>query len=377
MEKVCEREICFGCYSCFNICPQKAISMNEDEYGSIVPVINKKDCIDCGLCKSVCPAINTSDFRQPVKTYASITKDEHDYLSTSSGGIATVLSKYVISIGGVVYGAAFDNELNLKHCRIEKENDLEKLKGSKYTQSAINDSYYRVKTDLENDIYVLFIGTPCQVDGLLKYLRKEYPKLLTVNLICHGTPNNRLLLEDITTVHNASPRNKRLSFRNDSEFGLNVTDTEGKRIISKDFYKDFYFLGFMRKLFYREACYSCKYAQRSRVGDFTIGDFWGFDHSIPFVSNANHGLSVVLINTEKGLELFDFCKHLLHYQERTLDEAVKGNPQLNHPSEKHRNYDRFRNNYKKHGFKTAAERSLWFDMIGYKAVFLFQRIMRR
>lgn len=373
MKQVCDAEQCFGCCSCYNICPKNAISMGEDQWGNLIPVIDPKKCVDCGLCQRSCPALNQSDFKTPKKTYAAITKDENDYISTSSGGIATAFSKFVLENNGIVYGAAFiEGTAIVKHIRVTSVLELEKLKGSKYVQSYIDDSFKKVKKDLELGNRVIFIGTPCQIDGLQRFLQNNFENLLTVNLICHGTPSNVLFKEHVEKII-GNQNNLKISFRNTIAYRLKIFNDK-MTLYSNEFYKDNYFLGFMRKLFYRNSCYSCKYAQKKRVGDLTIGDFWGFDTRKPFPVGTPNGLSVVLINTEKGEQFFELLKDKIIFQERDLSEAVKGNPNLNHPSKKNLQFNRFRKLYLKYGFEKAAEKVLWKYKIAYLVNFFVQKI---
>lgn len=372
MENICNKEECFGCYACYNICPKQAISMVEDDYGNLIPIIDGAKCVDCSVCRDVCPSLKQSDFSLPIHTYAAITNDLSDYKTSTSGGIATAFSRQILKKGGAVYGAAVMNELNVQHIRVDSEENLEMLQGSKYVQSTIGDSFKKVQKDLKAEKKVLFIGTSCQVDGLLNYLKQEYENLITVNLICHGTPANRLLKEHIKYVLPNHVNDDTVKFRGLKGCCLQIINKDNVKY-QKEFFKDSYFAGFMRKLFYRNACYSCKYAQQERVGDITIGDFWGFNQSEPFISDISYGLSAVLVNTKRGEKFFEDCKEYLLYQERTLEEVVAGNPQLRSPSKKHRNYDKFRKIYRKYGFEKAAHKSLWVDMLGYKLLFLIRK----
>lgn len=372
MKTICDTKLCYGCCACYNVCPANAISMTEDDYGNIIPSISQKKCVDCGLCKKVCPAINDSDLKKPKDVYAVISKDDYIYSTSASGGAATVMSKYVLEKGGVVYGAAFVNDTSeLKHIRVDKLDDLEKLKGSKYVQSNIDLSFRRAKEDIKNEKLVLFIGTPCQVDGLLHYIGKAYDNLITVNLICHGVPSNRLLTEHIDNIALGKEKYN-ISFRENNQYVLKV-ESSNKIIYRNMFYKDRFFTGFMRKIYFRNSCYSCKYAQQNRVGDITIGDFWGFDQSKPFPVNANNGMSVVLINTEKGKAFFNYTSDEFIFQKRELQEAVNGNPQLRKPSVKNRNYKRFQKLYKKYGFEKAATKTLSISKFLYKMVFAIRK----
>lgn len=374
MEQVCKLENCYGCHACYNVCPKDAISMQEDQYGTVIPMIQQGKCVDCGMCQKVCPALNESKFVTPRQVYAAIARNESDYRASTSGGIATAFAKKVVENGGSVYGAAIMDDLTVRHTRAATDVELEAQRGSKYVQSAIGDSYQRVREDLKDEKQVMFVGTPCQVDGMLYFLGRDYKNLITVNLICHGVPANRLLKENVNHIVKEDS-GLDLSFRTSTGFALSVY-RGNETLYQREFYKDPYFLGFMRKLFYRNACYSCKYAQKQRVGDITIGDFWGFDKSRPFVSDTPYGLSVVLINTEAGDRFFQQCSDRLYYQERPLEEAVAGNPQLQHPSPRHRNYAKFRRDYLKYGFRNATMKSLWPDAMGYRLVFLKQKLVR-
>lgn len=375
MEFVCDKKDCFGCHACFNICPKGAIEMNEDEMGALIPEIDQVKCIDCGLCKKVCPALNYSNFKKPQKTLAAIAKDENIYKSSTSGGIATLFSKKIIENSGVVYGAAIIDDLNIRHIRVVKVEDLKKLQGSKYVQSSIGKTYKLVKSDLLKGLKVLFIGTPCQIDGLLMYLQKDYENLCTINIICHGAPSNRLLKEHVNSIIGEKYSNTSVKFRDQNNYNFRVIANDNI-IYSNKLENDLYMTGFMRKLFFRNSCYSCKYAQQNRVGDITIGDFWGFNNANPFPVKYKYGLSVILINSHKGLKYFDLVSDELIYNERELEEAVNGNSQLRYPSIKHRNTDKFVKLYLKKGFKQAALRCLWLDQLGYQMIFFLQKYKR-
>lgn len=376
MKTICDSEQCFGCCACYNCCPTSAISIKEDNWGNIIPKIDSDKCIDCGLCKKVCPAINKSEFRKPKYAYAAISKDDETYTTATSGGIATTMSNFIINENGVVYGAAYvNNTAELRHIRVDSIEGLEKLKGSKYVQSNIGLSFKQIKKDLDNNKEVLFIGTPCQVDGLIKFLNKDYQNLVTVNLICHGVPANRLLNEHIRSIVPTNDKDIEIEFRGKTGFMLTLK-SNGKSLYQTPFYKDNYFLGFMRKLFYRNCCYSCKYAQQNRVGDITIGDFWGFDKTKPFPVDTQNGLSVILVNTDKGVNFFSRINKNLIYQERSTEEAVKGNPQLNHPSTKNHNFEKFRKLYLKRGFEKAAKKTLSIYKVAYNILFLRDKFIR-
>lgn len=374
MRQVCEYEQCFGCGACYNICLKNAISLGYDDWGNLIPRIDQDKCVDCNMCKKVCPAIQKSCFKMPEAAYAAITKNEYDYASTSSGGIATAFSKHILYDKGIVYGASFVNgSAEVKHIRVDSLPDLEALKGSKYVQSNIGHVPKSVKQDLDSGRKVIFIGTPCQIDGLQLFLKKNYENLITVNFVCHGVPSNRLFCEHVQQIFDES-QGLKIRFRLQNKFQLTIE--KGSKSKSVPFYKDNYFLGFMRKLFYRNVCYQCKYAQPKRVGDLTIGDFWGFDSKKTFPAEHSKGLSLVLINTKKGHDFFETVKDELIFQKREVKEAIAGNPQLNYPSKRNVFFYRFRRLYLKYGFEKASKRILWPYKIAYNINYIIQRISK-
>lgn len=379
MKQVCELDACYGCCACYNACQKKAISMDNDSYGNIVPSINEEKCVDCGLCQKVCPARNETIYQKPLNVYAVIAKNEQDYMTATSGGAATTFAKKVLSEGGKAYGAALTNGFRVCHIGASDEEELEKQKGSKYTQSYVGNTFCEVRADLQAGKNVVYTGTSCQIDGLLRYLQKDYDNLITINMICHGTPSNELLIEHISEISKVVHRDASVSFRDGTSSVCRLKIEDGEKVIyNKPFHHDWYFLGFMRKTFYRNACYSCKYAQENRIGDLTVGDFWGFRESEkPFPVRTPHGKSVVLVNSPKGKVFFDRCKDDFYFQERSLDEAVAGNPQLRAPSKKGGGYERFRKLYVKYGFEYAAKHTLWQYRIAYSLVFLMQRLTNR
>lgn len=367
MDKICDLEKCTACYSCVNTCPKKSVKMQEDALGYLYPVINQKTCIDCGLCQKSCPVLSPLKLKTPANVYAAINKSKDDYETATSGGIATLFSRKILEQNGVVYGAAVCDNIEIKHIRVEKQEDVDKIKGSKYVQSKIGDSFKSIKSDLETGRKVLFVGTPCQVAGLKKFLHRDFEELYTCDIVCHGVPAARLLkehLNEVTDVNNIES----ISFRDRDGYYLSVC-TDNKVVYRKKNFYDIFCLGFLRGLFCRQACFSCPYAQSERVGDITLGDFWGFDNKKEaFPVKTKDGLSLVMVNTQKGQKLFDNSNHNMIYLKRELEEAVNGNKQLRHPSKKHKNYNKFRDNYLKSGFEKAAKRALWKERIAYAMI---------
>lgn len=381
---ICEKEKCTSCYACMNICPKDAVYMETDELGNLYPKINKEMCIDCGLCRKVCPSNNELNLNKPKHVYAAWALKNSERKSSTSGGVATIFSRTVIKNNGVVFGAALDNEMEVRHIQVLNEEDLNRLRGSKYVQSKIVDVYSKVKSSLEDNKEVIFIGTPCQVSGLKHFLRRDtYSNLVTVDLVCHGIPSGKLLMDYIKD--RGVNKFDSISFRDEKGFNLRL-GLEGEEILNDPMDKCEYYRGFMNALFYRENCYSCPYACAERCGDITIGDFWGLGKEEKFDKSVEDGVSLVLVNTRRGEEFFDKCKEELYYEERSLKEAVEGNSQLRSPSSKHKNNELFKKLYVRKGIRHAVKRSLLSDDIvefiaqslrGNEKLYLFVRKIKR
>ncbi|MEG1886907.1 MAG: Coenzyme F420 hydrogenase/dehydrogenase, beta subunit C-terminal domain [Oscillospiraceae bacterium] len=368
---ICEQQKCTGCFACLNICPTDCISMAEDATGHIYPQIDENKCINCNACRQICPAINKAEVHMPTDVYAAWSLDETEHKSSTSGGIAAYLTRKIIEDGGIVYGCSSDCAKEVKHIRVDNPEDAKKLKGSKYVQSFINETYRLAKQDLDSGKKVMFIGTPCQISGLKAYLKKSYPLLTTVDLICHGVPPQKLLFEHLN--NSGVTNRKTISFRDAEGHYLSVSNDADNIIYRKHQYEDLYYLGFGTELLLRESCYNCDYAQTKRCSDITIGDFWGLGEEIPFKSEIKNGVSVIMINTPNGQKLFDNYKSGLFYEKRTLEEALKKNPNLRMPSAMNANRAEFLNQYPQNGFEKAVKISIKKEISKYK---LLQRLQR-
>lgn len=351
---VCEKNKCTGCFACYNICPKNAILMEENSNGFIYPKIDEEKCIKCGLCKKVCPSINALEKKYPLKCYAAISKKDNIRKNSTSGGIATTISNIIIDNGGIVYGAAFISECNVEHVRVESKKDVEKLQGSKYVHSYINETYKKVKEDLKTN-KVLFIGTPCQIAGLKKYLNKEYENLILIDIICHGVPSQKYLKEEVKRLI-GDINIDRIYFRNGNQYGL-YPSKNNKIINGQDIGESPYSDAFMNGLTLRENCFNCLYAGSKRVSDITIGDFWGLSVDSKFYAEKEKGVSVILINNLKGEKFFNEIQDNFNIEERSTEEAIKGNSQLMHPAPKNRNYIKFQELYPKYGFEESYKKT--------------------
>ena len=357
MTEICDLNSCTGCAACAGVCAHKAISMVEvPPHGYLHPKINNDLCVDCGLCSKTCPVNNPPVFNSPQTAFAAISKDRDDLMSSSSGAASSVLATHIINKGGVVYGSVEEDYAHIAHQRIDSLTDLPKIKGSKYVHSYTTDIFPKVKTDLQQGLEVLFLGTPCQIAGLRKYLRKSYDNLTLVDLCCHGVPSQKFLRDDVEHLCDVTFRNKGdmskpwdrwglyVTFRNKGDmskpwdrYGVYLSEKENK-MISSPFLKDNYITAFMSGLLFRENCYTCPYARAERVSDITIADFWGYQGKEIKVDN---GISLLMPSTPKGVRLIEVCKPAFYCEERLAAEAIKGNGQFNHPSSRPKERDAF------------------------------------
>ena len=322
---------CTGCRMCAQICPVKAIDMKENEDGFFEPIINKEKCIKCSLCFKRCPQLNDVEIGEKInspKVFAVKNKNVEEQKNSSSGGVFSVLARYVLENNGAVYGACFDEKLKLEHIRIDKQESLYKLRGSKYLQSNTKNTFELVKNDLNNGVRVLYVGTPCQIAGLKNYLGKDYEDLLLVDLVCHGVPSQKLFDKYITWLEK---RNKskviNYDFRNKEksiwELGYvpKVSFENGK---TKYIYgnSDMYITSFLNGNTLMESCYSCKYTKKERVSDITIGDFWGVNKIYPELYDEK-GISIVLTNTIEGKKAIDSIKSDLYIKKIEMEKIIK------------------------------------------------------
>lgn len=361
--QICDYTLCTACSACVNICPQQCVEMQAGELGHLYPYINRDKCVECNACMKVCPNNSPIVLKQPITAFAGWHTADVEYQSSTSGGAATAFAQTIISEGGVVYGCACLDKIDIRHIRVDNFQDLNKLKGSKYVQSTMSENFKSVKSDLKAGLKVLFIGTPCQIAGLKSFLHGQPDNLYLVDLICHGVPSVKLLQEHVKNVL-GHQKVTNISFRSDSYLLLLLLC--GDKILYKSNlmqrYEDEYYNAFIDGYSYRESCYRCSYAQSKRVSDVTIGDFWGLGDD--FGIEHPHGCSCILPITEKGLNLIKRSDMILY--ERTVGEAVQGNDQLRAPKAKDKKINRFRKLYPilglKYAYRITVARELLFKL---------------
>ena len=335
-------EDCCGCGACANICPKNAITFKEDKYGFLFPEIDDNLCIGCGRCKSVCAFQNSEkEYRRtPVKGYAAVLKDKKRLKNSASGGVFWSVAEWVIGKGGCVFGVVWDSEMNPIHTCADTMDQLAPMQGSKYVQSNVGNSYRHVVEELAKNRWVLFTGTPCQVAALRHYLSgKNCDKLITVDLVCHGVPNNAFFHSMLNSLEKRyGGKVVDFHFRHKNPDWLNgclwVKFQKGKRTFTKKLFNVEipYFTMFNKKnQCCRQSCSVCKYATLQRVGDMTMGDFWGYE-KVGIDLKYERGLSCLLVNNDKMLPIIDELN--LATQEVPIDSITKGNGQLKHPYQK-------------------------------------------
>lgn len=351
---VCGDLACSGCGACVEACPFHALSMKESGLcGEPVPTVDPSNCRDCGRCHAVCPACAPVELRKPLKTYAAWSSEPSDVALSSSGGIATALARKVINGGGVVYGTASVN--GAARCvSVDREVDLESLRGSKYVYSDPGGAYNDVKKHLADGRKVLFISTPCQVAALRSIVGDAREGLICIDLICHGTPPIAFLREHLDLKVKGSWDS--FSFRGANDFHM-CAYRDGELVFDEPCYEDEYFSVFETGVIHREVCYECPYACNQRAGDITLGDFWGLDKST-LGSEPPGKVSVVLCNTETGIDALADLPETVYREERLFSEADNvEQTNLHEPSPRTRDRSRFLKAYGKVGFESAVRKT--------------------
>lgn len=337
-------DICTECTACKQSCPKKAISFEMDAEGFSYPTIDLQLCIDCGLCKKVCPVINSDNLSNfPLEVYAAQLKDRDSLLKSSSGGMFYLISNYIINNNGVVYGAILDKNMKTYHIGIDSMDKINLLMGSKYVHSDLGDCYTQIKSFLQQGRLVYFSGTPCQVAGLKSYLRKDYHNLITSDIICHGTPSQKifdLFIKNLCEETNAEIIE--FTFRDKFVYGwrpmsstASIKKTKSNKTKKLVYNKNMraYYNAFISGVITRYDCFKCPFAHERRAGDFTIGDYWDIDKLYPDFPNIQNGVSVITVNTDKGLILWGKLKGSCTIQKSSLsDLAQTCNKCLFHPT---------------------------------------------
>lgn len=325
---------CNGCTACSSICPEHCIEMKANEDGFLYPIVNKDKCISCNLCDKVCSVNNEIKLNDVPNAYAAINKKEKERLQSSSGGVFSLIANYILDKNGYVVGAAYNDKFEVEHIIIDSKEELYKLRGAKYSQSRLENVFGKIKELLDTDHYVLFSGTPCQVGGLKSYLRKDYEKLVLIDTVCHGVPSPlvwKKYVEYRSKTDNKGEIPTSINLRSKSSgwsrYNYSIEFNYGKKSYSKVNGQDPYMKAFVGNYCLRESCYDCSFKSTQRVGDFTLGDYWGIWNQNPEMDD-NRGTSLLLVHSIKGNRILDAISNKLDFVQVDLDESIKENPSM-------------------------------------------------
>lgn len=377
MIKIENKSQCSGCMACMQKCYKQCISMVEDGEGFLYPKVDETRCSNCHLCEKVCPVINQTQEKFPIKVYAANNRNIEILKHSSSGGIFTLLAENILAANGVVFGATFNDKWEVCHTYIESIEELGKFRGSKYVQSKIGTAYTDAARFLKEGRKVLFSGTPCQISGLKKYLCKEYEFLYCVDVICHGAPSPgiwRSYLDAISTCPknfvdknsilyslNDPPVITGISFRDKSDGwrkfsfvlqGKSLTKVDKNMALTSSILlhehvsDNLYMRGFLNNLYLRPSCHDCPARHGKSGSDILLGDFWGILRRYPDFYNPQ-GVSLVLTYSDKGERLFHAldCKWI----NATYDDALDCNINIEKNEPQPKNRKQFFKAYSKKG----------------------------
>jgi coenzyme F420-reducing hydrogenase beta subunit len=339
MIQIIDKSKCCGCEACVQVCPKHCINFTQDHEGFFYPVVDFETCIQCGLCEKVCPVLHPYDEHHPQEVLAAINKNEKVRMESSSGGVFTLLAEEIINQGGAVFGVRFDENWQAVFDYAETTEALANFKGSKYLQARVGNSFTKCKQLLEQGRKVLFSGTQCQIAGLLHFLRRPYPNLLTVDFICHGVPSPKVWQHYLGEAVQAGKqaiadikfRDKRLGWKRFS-FTLDYNEQNRCYNLTSPFTQNTYMNAFLANLILRPSCYSCPSKGGKSNSDITIADFWGIDQVNPEMFD-DRGTSLVLIHTERGQQALN--RQCLKWAKASYEDVIHFNPSWKEPAPCH------------------------------------------
>lgn len=355
MIKIEDKADCCGCTACASICPHNAIQMKPDVLGFLYPDVDIKKCVDCGLCEKVCAFNDKYDksrnLLEPI-AYAARHKDINEVERSRSGAVFAAISDYILECGGVVYGAGYTDRFRVVHKRAVTKEERDEFRGSKYVQSDLNNVFKLVKQDLKNGKVVLFSGTPCQTSGLNSYIGgKLRENLYLVDVVCHGVPSPYIWRDYIAYLEKKQgSKICWVNFRDKQKFGWAAhhgTIQVGKKIIApKPIYTNLFYAHIMLRL----SCEKCYFTNKERPSDLTIADFWGWEKSVPNLNKDDKGISLILVNTEKGKNVLNKIINKLSLFHVKFENCTPYNPCLVKPFPANKHRGSFERDYYNHGF---------------------------
>lgn len=333
-----ERKDCSGCMACVDMCPKRAITERYDKKGFLYPYIRRNLCVNCGLCSKLCAFKQTEcESSYDKKCYAAKNKSDEIRMLSSSGGVYSALTDYVLSQHGVVYGAAYVSKDKIAHIRCESAEVRNKTRSAKYVQSDMRGVYTQIHEDLKNGRMVCFSGTPCQVASVARVFKQYRNNLLLIDLICHGVASPKIFSQHINYCEKKTGKVvNEFRFRTKIGDGRNQSPSieyEDGTIDLKSKYIGFYSHLFLENKILRESCYNCPYSSELRPGDLTIGDYWGVKNHFPNFDDGN-GVSAIIVNSELGQLYLQKILNALDVVPSTYNNIAKRNPNLKYPSVK-------------------------------------------
>ena len=329
MIEIKDKSMCCGCTACKNICPKNAIEMVEDEEGFLYPKVDKEKCVNCGLCEKVCPVLNAVENKKEPKAYIFQHKDDMIRRQSTSGGAFTAIAEYVIDKGGIVYGVAFDEEYNVIHTGIDQKEELYRFRNSKYVQSNPKNTFKEVKEFLISGRMVCFSGTSCQIEGLKRYLGKDYGNLVLVDVVCRAVPSPLVWRKYLKLRKKKYKDIKYIMFR-DKYYGYKYSNlsiynknNDKKKEYHSGVDTDPYIRAFFSNICDRPSCYNCKYKKDNRESDITIWDCFEVEkYNKSF--DDDKGTTRVMTNSKKGCEIIQELSKNNRCEEIDFEKATKG-----------------------------------------------------
>lgn len=375
---ITDKHNCCGCTACASICNKHAISMLTDAEGFAYPQVDTRLCTNCGLCELACPVMYRDNEQHQSTTptiYAMHHSNEEVWKESSSGGAFTALTDYVFNQGGVVFGAAYDDDFKVVHVMATTPTEALRFRTSKYSQSDMSTIYNKVSEKLRHGSLVLFSGTPCQVEGLQRYLRKPFENLITCDIICTSVPSPKLFGEYIKFIENKegskvasiNMKDKTIGWHK-HQSGIRVNFANGKswfRTPETFLWSQIFISG----LASRPSCFQCRFTNYDRPGDITIGDYWGIEKAHPD-HDDDRGVSLLMVNTPKGESIMEKIKPNIIYLESTKELCEQ--PRLKNPVKEPSNRKEFWKDSEIMDFQVLCSR--YFD---YKPIGKFHAIGRK
>ena len=336
MIEIKDKKDCCGCWACKNVCPVQCISMPEDAEGFRYPTVDKNKCINCHLCEKVCPIIHAEADKPNEKQRAYLLqhKDKEVLLQSASGGAFTAIASWVIRQGGVVFGAAYDKDFQVTHQYVETYEDLKIFRNSKYVQSYTGDALKQVKDFLKQGRMVCYSGTPCQLEGLLRYLRKPYDNLITIDVMCHSITSPKIFRMYVVEMKKKYGDDlSNIMFRDKSPYGYKYSQMSAykgrKQVYREGVDTDVYLRSFFSDVNVRPSCYDCKFKKQHHLTDFSIWDCFDVYKFSSKLDN-DKGVTRILANTEKAQLILKEIQEDTTIMEIPVDEAVSGVNEMLH-----------------------------------------------